>query len=91
MRAGRLQDVVGPAQLLDLAFQFLDALRLRSGGADTQTAVDLGLLDTFVEGLRHAANLGSYRLNGCLQRGIVGSVLLHHANSAFANFRGELV
>src|SRR3990167_8852733 len=63
-RAGRLQDVVGPAKLLDLALQFLDALRIRSGGADTQAAVDLGLLDPFVEGLRHTANLGGYRLNG---------------------------
>lgn len=51
----------------------------------TLAAVDLGLLDPLVQSLRHAANLGCNRFNGCPQRWVVGSVLLNQAHSPLAD------
>ena len=83
-RAGQLQDLVGFAQLLVLAFKFLQALQVGRRDAGPGAVVDLIALDPFVEGLRHAADLGGDGFNGGPQRGVLASVLLHHANSAFA-------
>ena len=58
-RAGRLQNVVGPVQFLDLALKFLDALRVRCSGAKALSTVDISLLGPIVQGLWHAANLGA--------------------------------
>ena len=57
-RAGRLEDVVGPAQLLDLTLQRLNALTLLSAKAIPGSSVDILLLDPVVERLWHASDLG---------------------------------
>jgi hypothetical protein len=56
-RACQLQDLVGPAQLLDLAFQILHALRLGRRDAFANTRFDLHPLDPFEQRLRHATDL----------------------------------
>ena len=56
-RAGRLKDVIGPAQFLDLTLQRLHALTLVSAKAIPGSCVDLLLLDSVVERLRHTADL----------------------------------
>lgn len=57
-RAGRLEDVAGPAQLLDLTFQRFDALTLVVAKAVLGSSVDISQLDPVVERLWHASDLG---------------------------------
>jgi len=57
-RGGRLQNVVGPTQFLDLGLQFFNAMGVCRDGAGALGAIDLGLIDPVVQGLRHSANLG---------------------------------
>lgn len=90
-RAGHLQDFVGPTKLFDLALQFLDTLRFGRGDALTHTAVDLFALDPAQQGLRNTADLGGDRFHRQPERGVLTSVLLHHAHGPFADFGGELV
>jgi hypothetical protein len=44
--------------------------------------VDIGLLDPVVQGLRHTANLGSNRFNGCPQRRVFMSSTIFATGSA---------
>jgi len=60
-RTGQLEDLVGFAQLLVLAFEFLAALQLGRGDAVPRPRVDLVALDPLMERLEHAANLGGNR------------------------------
>ena len=55
-RAGQFEYPVGPAQRLDLAFQFLDPLRFTGAAAFTHIDLDLDTPDPFQQGLRHAAD-----------------------------------
>lgn len=89
-RAGRLEDVVEPTQLFVLALQLLEAFALAGRQALALAGIDFLSLDLIVQGLRHAANLGCYRLNGRPQRGVFASVLLHHAHGALPDFEGKL-
>ena len=56
-RAGRLEDVIGPAQLLDLPLQCLELLAFAADQALALAAVNLIALDPIVERLRHATDL----------------------------------
>ncbi len=53
--------------------------------------INLLALDPLQKGLRHAANFGGNRLNGCPQQGLLSAMLLHQAHGAFTDFRGKLV
>ena len=86
----QFQNLVGPAQLLDLAFQRLDAFTLFGAGAVMGAAVDPVLSHSFVQRLRHTADLRGYRFNGSPEGGIFTAMLLHHAHGALADFGGEL-
>ena len=87
IRAGQLQDLVGAAQLLDLALQVLDALGL--GGADTRSAtgINLRLLDPFQQRLRYAAKLRCDRLARRPQRRVLPAVLLHQPHGPLTDLR----
>ena len=80
-----LESLVGPAQFLVLAFQCLHTLRLCGSNTAPNAGIDLHALDPFIERLQHTANFGSDRFNGCLQRGVSTSVVLHHLYCAFAH------
>ena len=58
---GRLQDLVGAAQLPDLALQLGDPLALVGGHARPRPAVDLGLADPLAQRLRGHPELLSDR------------------------------
>jgi hypothetical protein len=90
-RAGRLEDVIGPTQLLDLALQCLELIAFAGDQPLAFTLVNLVMLYPFIEGLRNAANLGGYRFNGCPSRWVLSTVLLHHAYSTFAPFGGKTI
>ena len=81
----QLENLVGPAQYLVLAPQFLHTLRLCGSNAVAHSGIDLHALDPFIERLRHAPNLGGDGFNGRPERGVIASVLLHHSYCAFAN------
>src|SRR5690606_6989575 len=83
--AGQLEDLAGPAQLLDLALQFLDALSLAGRDATTNSCVDLCAPDPAQQRLRHAAALGRNRFNCGPQRWVFPTVLLHHAHGALTD------
>jgi len=83
--AGQLDDLVGLAQLLLLAVEPLQALRLAGGNALARTRGDLGTLDPLDERLRHAADFGFNGFNGRSQRGPLAPVLLQHAPRALAH------
>jgi hypothetical protein len=57
-RAGRLEDVIGPAQFLDLALQCLELLAFAARQAFALAVVNLIAFDPFIEGLLNAADLG---------------------------------
>lgn len=80
-RAGQLQDLVGPMQILDFAFQILDPLRFVAGDAFTHTPINFDALDPFKQCLRHAANLWCDRFDCCAQRRVLPTVLLHYPHS----------
>ncbi len=63
-----MADLVGPAQLLDLALEFLDALRLGRGHAIAHTGIDFLALDPFQQRLRTQPILGAIRFHGRPQR-----------------------
>jgi len=84
-RAGRLEDVIGRAQFLDLTLQRFNALTLVGAKAIPGSCVDLLLLDPVVERLRHAADLGCNGFNTSSQRWVFPPMLLHHPNSAFTH------
>ena len=86
-RAGQLLYLVGSAQLLDLTFKFLHSLDLTARNAFAHACINLRALDPFVQRLRHAANLGGYRLNRSPQRRVLASMVLHRAYSALTHFR----
>lgn len=54
---GGLEDLVGPAELLVLAFQLGDAALVRGGQSATTTLVDLGLADPTAQRLGPDAEL----------------------------------
>lgn len=56
-RANHLQDLIGFAKFLALAFKLFDSVMLSAGGAAAQDAVDFGLTNPFVKGLRGATDL----------------------------------
>ena len=62
--AGQLQYLVGSAQLLDFALQFLHTRLPCRNNAVAHVAIACYALDPFVERLRHAANLWCDRCNG---------------------------
>ena len=82
---GQLEDLIGPAQLLDLALQLLDTLRFCGSDTVTQARIDLYALDLFIERLRHTADFWGDGFDGRPKRWVLASVLLHHAYCAFAN------
>ena len=82
-RAGRLEDLIGPAQFLVLALQLLEVFALAGRQPIALAGIDFLALDPFMQGLGHAANFGGDGFNGRPQRGVLASVLLHHAHSAF--------
>jgi DNA-binding MarR family transcriptional regulator len=57
--AGQFQDLVGPAQFVVLALQFLHTLRFGGSDAVAHAHIDLHAFDPFIERLRYAANLGA--------------------------------
>src|ERR671918_605011 len=81
---GGLEDLVGPAQLADLALQLGDAPTLLAGHPGTGAAVDLGLAHPAAQGLAADAQLAGHAgdraepLPGLLDR------LQHHADRALA-------
>ena len=90
-RTGQLEDLVGLAQLLVLAFEFLQALQLGRGDAILGPRIDLVALDPLKERLRHAADLRDNRFDGRPLRGVLASMLLHHAHRTLADLGGKLV
>lgn len=56
-RTRQLQDLVGPTQLLNLAFDLLRPLGLAGRNSFAHAVVDLVAIDSFVERLRHPADL----------------------------------
>ena len=90
-RAGQLQNLVGLAQLTHLALEVLHALRLASRHAFSHAGIDLGALDPFVQGLRHAANLESDGLDGRSQRRVFPTVLPNHPPRTLTDLGRELV
>lgn len=58
-RAGQLEDLIGFAQFFDLALQRLHLFTFGCRDAIAHAGIDLVALDPFVEGLGHAADLGS--------------------------------
>ena len=84
-RAGQLENLIGSAQLLDLALQGLHVRTFLCAQAFAYPGVNLLLLDPVVKRLRHAADLGSNRFNAGPQGGVLAAVFLHHPNGAFAN------
>lgn len=86
-RARQLQNLIGLAQCLDLAFQGLEPLAFLSRHAIARAGIDLVLAHPVMPRLRNAADLRGYRLDGGPQRGILATVLLHHTHRAFARFR----
>ncbi len=55
------------------------------------TGIDLIALDPFVEGLRHAAKFGGDGFDGGSHRGVLVSLLLHHAIGAFEDLGRKAV
>lgn len=90
-RASQLQDLVGLAQLIALAFELLQALQVGRRDASPGTGIDLIALEPLIEGLRHADNLGGDGFDGGPQRGLLASVLLHPANGEFANLGRKVI
>lgn len=88
--AGELQGLIGPAQLLDLAFQILRQSGPTGGEAFTYPSFDLCSLDSVQQCLRHAADLGRNGFYGSPQRWIFSAVLLHQTYSALSHFEKEL-
>jgi hypothetical protein len=89
--AGRAQYVVGPAQLLVLAFELLDALRLGAGHTGPHTGIDLCALDPFMQGVGRTADLGCDRLDRRPQGRILATVLLHQTYRTLTHFGGILL
>ncbi len=58
-RAGRLEDVVGLAQLLVLTLELLEAFALAAGQPVTRAGIDLLALNPFEQRLRNAPILGA--------------------------------
>jgi len=85
-RASRLEDLIGPAQLLDFALQGLDAFALVAAYPITRALINLVALDPIAERLGNATDLVCNRFNASPQRGVLASVLLHHTDSALAHF-----
>src|SRR5690606_13471798 len=87
---GLAQDFVGLAQLADLALELLEALPLARRQTGTLALVSLRLLHPCGERLGRAADFGRDRDDrrplGC----VLGTMLKHHPNSAFTNFRRVL-
>ena len=81
-RAGQLQNLIGFAQLAHLAFEILDALGLGSRDAFALAGIDFVLLHLGMQRLGHAADLGSDGLDSGPLRGMLVSVLEHHARGA---------
>jgi hypothetical protein len=52
----------------------------------SRTRIDLMLLDPFIQGLRHAADVGGNRFDTGPQGGILASMLLHHPNGTLSHF-----
>ena len=88
-RAGRLEDVIGPTQLLDFGLQCLELLAFAAAQAFALAAVDLIALDPVTERLRYAADLGRNGFNSSPQQRVLTAVLLHQAHRSFADFRGK--
>ena len=63
-RTGQLEDLVGLAQFLVLAFEFLQALQLGRGDAVLRPRIDLMALDPLMQRLGHAADFGCDRFDG---------------------------
>ena len=57
-RTDQLQYLVGPPQFFDLALKLLHPLRLAGRDAFADAGIDISTLGPFVQGLRHAPNLG---------------------------------
>ena len=69
--------------------RFLQALQVDRRDARLVAGVDLIALDPFVEGLRHAADLGGNRFNDSPYRGVLASVLLLPKRTARSRTSGE--
>lgn len=68
--AGLRQELVGPVQFLDLAFQVFDPLCFGKAHARPSARVNLSLLDPIQQRLHHTADLRGDRLDRRLQRWI---------------------
>jgi len=64
-RAGRLEDVIGTTQLLDLTLQCLELFTFACGQAFALPVVNFVAFDPVVQCLRHATDLRCYGFNGC--------------------------
>src|SRR5690606_28271440 len=89
--AGRLQNLIGPAKLLDLSLQRLEAFALVGTHAGTYAAIDFRALHPPEQCINRTANLRRDGLGCCPLGGILVTVLLHQAHGAFTDFRGKLV
>src|SRR5690606_26218777 len=89
--ARQLQDLIGPAQLLVLAFELLHALGVRAGDAVSYPGIDLVPLHPRQQRLRHTADLGSDRLDRGPQRRILATMLLHHPDGPLTHLWGKLL
>lgn len=88
---GRLQNLAGPAQFLDLAFQSLHALAFAGGYVVMHAAVDLAALDPVQQRGRNATDLRRNGLDGRPQRWMLATMLLRQAHGALAHFREKLI
>ena len=69
----------------------LDALTLVAGYALAGSRIHFMPTNLLVQSQGHTAYLDRDGLNGCPQGRVLPSMLLHHAYSAFANFRGKTI
>src|SRR5262245_24350249 len=81
------QDLVGPLQLADLAFEFLEAITFRTRQSGALSLVALRLPNPFTQGLPRAADLSRNRDDRRPLRLVFPPVIEHHPNSPFTELR----
>ena len=89
-RAGQLQDLVGLAQLLDLALELLDPLHLRRRRSLPLAGLTFVLVHPVGQGLRRAADLGRDGFDRRPLRRVLAAGLGNHAHGALADLGAEL-
>ncbi len=89
-RAGRLQDLVGAAQLSDLAHKVPAALRVVRRRALVRASIDINLPNLLYQQLRKAANRRSYRLDRRPQQPILATLFPDHPNGPLMDTRRDL-